>query len=61
VFIVRMTQGSDGGLSGIVERVGTGEKWRFTGVEALGPLLARMVRPGAGPEEEETPDDSQRR
>ena len=44
-FIVRVRPGEPGQVSGIVERLKTGEKHRFHGVEAIGPLIAEMVRP----------------
>jgi len=44
-FVVRARVGDRGHVSGIVERVKTGEKHRFHGVEAIGPLIAEMVRP----------------
>ena len=43
-FIVRLTLDDGGVLSGVVERVRTGEKRRFQGAEALGHLIAQMVR-----------------
>jgi len=42
-FIVRLTAADGGVLSGVVERVRTGEKQRFQGVDMLGGLIARMV------------------
>ncbi len=42
-LIVRITRESRGRCSGIVERVRTGEKNRFTGVKALAGIIARMV------------------
>ena len=42
-FIVRLTLSDGGGLSGVVERVRTGEKQRFDGVAALAELIARMA------------------
>ena len=43
-FVVRARVGDRGHVSGIVERVKTGEKHRFHGAEAIGPLIAEMVR-----------------
>jgi hypothetical protein len=43
-FIVRVRPGEPGQVSGIVERVRTGEKHRFHRAEAIGPLIAEMVR-----------------
>ena len=42
-FIVRVTSADAGQLSGTVERVRTGEKHRFSGLEGLGALIAGMV------------------
>ena len=42
-FIVRVTRHDAGGLSGTVERVRTGEKHRFRGVEALSGVIAQMA------------------
>jgi hypothetical protein len=54
-FVVRVTVGASGRLSGIVERVRTGEKERFAGAEALGPLVARMALGGDAPGPEDSP------
>ena len=43
-FIVRLTQGDGGALSGVVERVRTGEKERFQGVAALAEVIASMAQ-----------------
>jgi len=43
-FVVRVDPGEEDRVSGIVERVKTGEKHRFHGAEAIGPLIAEMVR-----------------
>jgi hypothetical protein len=42
-FIVRVSVDEGGGVTGIVERVQTGQKKRFEGIEAIGPLIARML------------------
>lgn len=42
-FIVRLTVGDGGVLSGVVERVRTGEKQRFHGAAALAELIAAMA------------------
>jgi hypothetical protein len=42
-FIVRLTLGDGGALSGVVERVRSGEKQRFHGVVALAELIAAMA------------------
>lgn len=43
VFIVRLTRDPAGRVTGVVERVRTGEKERFTGVEEIGPLVAELL------------------
>jgi len=45
-FIVRMTRDGRGLLRGVVERVRTGEKERVDGIEAVSPLVARMLARG---------------
>jgi hypothetical protein len=42
-FIVRLLAGEDGLLSGVVERVRTGEKERFQNAAGLGEVIARMA------------------
>jgi hypothetical protein len=42
-FIVRTSRDPGGCLRGVVERVRTGEKERFTGADGLGRLIERMV------------------
>lgn len=42
-FIVRLSRDEVGRLSGVVERVRTGEKERFYDIDAIGPLIARMA------------------
>jgi len=42
-FIVRVSQDEAGRLTGIVERVRTGEKERVQGVEDIGQVIACMV------------------
>lgn len=46
VFVVRVTQDETGATGGIVERLSTGEKARFRGLDALGGLVARMIEAG---------------
>ena len=47
-FLVRTSRDACGGLTGIVECVKTGEKERFTGIEALGRLMERMTSATGG-------------
>jgi hypothetical protein len=42
-FVVRLTLGDGGALSGVVERVRNGEKQRFDGVQALAEVIAAMA------------------
>ena len=42
-FIVRATQDRTGRLRGIVERVKTGAKERFTGADGLGGVIEKML------------------
>ena len=42
-FIVRLTLGDGGVLSGVVERVRSGEKQRFDSVAALAELIVGMA------------------
>lgn len=42
-FIVRLELSGPGSWTGVVERVGTGEKRRVGGLEAIGPLIAQMT------------------
>lgn len=42
-FVVRATRDPDGRLAGIIERVRTGEKWRFEDPGAIGRLIERIV------------------
>jgi hypothetical protein len=43
-FIVRLTLDDGGGVSGVVERVRTGEKERFDSAAALADLIPRMAK-----------------
>lgn len=48
-FVVRASRDASGRLTGIVERVATGEKVRFAGAEDMAQIIERMVpRPRAG-------------
>jgi len=47
-FVVRVLRNRDGQLTGVNELVATGAKQPFTGEEAIGGVIARMLR-GAGP------------
>ena len=46
-LIVRLSRDGAGELSGVVERVKTGQKERFVGMEILRSLIERMARDGA--------------
>jgi hypothetical protein len=55
-FVVRVIQDRRGAVCGVIERVATGAKEAFTGTEAIGQAITRMLpsernlpRAGAGP------------
>jgi hypothetical protein len=55
-FVVRVIQERGGEVCGVIERVATGAKEAFTGVETIGQVITRMLptkrnlpRAGAGP------------
>ena len=43
VFIVRLARDPTERVTGVVERVRTGEKQRVSAVEEIGPVLAEML------------------
>lgn len=43
-FVVRAVQDPRGEVSGVIERVATGAKEAFTGMEAIGRIIARMLQ-----------------
>jgi hypothetical protein len=47
-FVVRVAQDRLGQVSGVIERVATGAKEAFTGMEAIGQVISRMLQ-GARP------------
>ena len=57
IFIVRLDADTSGRITGIVERVLTGEKARIDGLERVGQLLSSMLsggRLGKAPSESDT-------
>ncbi|MGH7389457.1 MAG: hypothetical protein ACREM3_08345 [Candidatus Rokuibacteriota bacterium] len=42
-FVVRAARGPNGRLAGVIERVRTGEKWRFEDPATIGRLIEQMV------------------
>ena len=42
-LIVRLARSGEGGWTGVVERVRTGEKYRVGDLEAIGTLISRIV------------------
>ena len=42
-FIVRATRGPFGELTGVIERVATGQEERFVGCEAVGAVISEML------------------
>ena len=56
-FIVRVSIDEAAGVTGIIERLQTGQKKRFQGLEAIGPLIAQMIAAtGAGPNPRSSPE-----
>ena len=47
-FIVRVTIEASGRIQDVIERVKTGTKQVFDDANAVGPLIARMAKDGAG-------------
>jgi hypothetical protein len=47
-FVVRLARDEAGRVTGIVERVRTGEKERFEGIAAIATSIARMVEADHG-------------
>jgi hypothetical protein len=43
-FVVRVVQGRRGQVSGVIERVATGAKEAFTGMEAVGRVIMLMLQ-----------------
>jgi hypothetical protein len=49
-FVVRAVQDGRGQVSGVIERVATGAKEAFTGMEAIGRVIVQMLqRDGSRP------------
>lgn len=48
-FIVRVSIDPAGRLAGAVERVRTGEKRGFDGIDTIAAVIARMMTPGEEP------------
>jgi len=42
-FVVRVERDARGGITGLIERVATGAKEPFRGVDAIGAIIFRMV------------------
>jgi hypothetical protein len=53
-FVVRVARDRRGQVSGVIERVATGAKEAFTGMDAIGQVIVRMLQ-GARPL---APDDA---
>lgn len=50
IFVVRLSRSDGGRLTGVVERVRTGEKVRFQELDALGSVIAGMLQRHERPE-----------
>ena len=47
-FVVRAVREQDGRITGVIEQVATGAKEAFASAEAIGRLIAQMLKGGAG-------------
>ncbi len=47
-FVVRVVQGRGGQVSGVIERVATGAKEAFSGMEAVGRVITLMLQGAKG-------------
>jgi hypothetical protein len=59
-FIIRVVRDRHGSVSGVIERVATGAKEAFQGVDAIGPVIAGMLarettNPPTGAETQRSP------
>ncbi|HEV8673530.1 MAG TPA: hypothetical protein VGX21_05740 [Methylomirabilota bacterium] len=54
-FVVRLSRDEAGRVTGIVERVRTGEKERFEGIAAIATVIAHMAARGHTQSNEEDP------
>lgn len=43
-FVIRVVQDRRGQISGVIERVATGAKEAFTGMEVIGAVIERMMQ-----------------
>ena len=43
-FVIRVVQDRRGQISGVIERVATGAKEAFTGMEVIGAVIERMLQ-----------------
>jgi hypothetical protein len=48
-FVVRASRDGAGRVTGVVERVATGEKVRFIGADAMAEVIERMVPRASAP------------
>ena len=59
-FVLRLSLGVGGQVTGVIERVSTGEKQQIHGIEAIGPVIAGMVSNECGPASGSASRDSTR-
>lgn len=48
-FVIRVVENRRGEVSGVIERVATGAKEAFSGMEVIGQVIQRMLRREAAP------------
>jgi len=54
-FVVRAVEDGRGEVSGVIERVATGAKETFAGMEAIGRVIVRMLQSIDAHREEDSP------
>ena len=56
IFVVRLTRDAVGRITGVVERVKTGQKMRVEGVEAVARAIEEMIAGPGTAEAQDTPE-----
>jgi hypothetical protein len=54
-FVVRLARSAQGGWTGVVERVRTGEKHRVKDIEAVSDLITKLLE-GENPQADSAPE-----
>ena len=56
-FVVRVVEDARGQVTGVIERVATGAKETFSGMEAIGRVIGQMLGRADAPPPDPTPGD----